>query len=69
MAVSNLVLEEAIQVDLFSGPTIQKLQHLGAAIDSIQARFRGSSIFRVSSITRSPRSMFGKGQRIYKYGC
>ncbi|ALS09946.1 hypothetical protein ABE82_26385 (plasmid) [Paenibacillus peoriae] len=63
VGVSNLVPEEAIQVDLFSGPTIEKLQQLGATIDSIQARFGGSSIFRASSIT-SAGTFLGRSQKI-----
>ncbi|MNW45183.1 DNA polymerase IV [compost metagenome] len=63
VAVSNLVPEEAIQVDLFLEPTIEKLQQFGAAIDSIQARFGGSSIFRASSIT-SAGTFLGRSHKI-----
>ncbi|MGY3386858.1 DNA polymerase V [Paenibacillus polymyxa] len=63
VAVSNLVPEEAIQMDLFSGPTDEKLQQLGATLDSIQARFGGSAIFRASSITNAG-TFLGRSQKI-----
>ncbi|MFB5269331.1 DNA polymerase V [Paenibacillus enshidis] len=51
VGVSNLVNDDAIQLDLFSGPADEKLRQLGSAIDSIQARFGGAAVFRACSLT------------------
>ncbi|MFM9280859.1 Y-family DNA polymerase [Paenibacillus jiagnxiensis] len=51
VAVSNLVSDDAIQLDLFSGAQDEKLRLLGSAIDEIHARFGGASVFRACSLT------------------
>lgn len=51
VGVTNLLPDDQIQVDLFTGPEDEKLRRLGTAMDQIHHRFGADSLFRACSLT------------------